>query len=70
MKQYFEDYSAQDRKWIYDLSVKVYDLVGADAVIEFAQRLAPREVHTTCEPCEMLTPTLDHACLVCGSQKE
>ncbi len=50
---------------IYDKAVELYDTKGVSAVYDYANELGLQ--YEYCEPCENETPTLDEACLVCGT---
>ena len=50
---------------IYYKAVELYVTIGVSAVCDYANELGlPYEY---CEPCENEMPTLDRACLVCGT---
>ena len=54
-----------NNKLIYDKAVELYDAIGVSAVCEYANKL--KLPYNYCTPCESHMPTLDKACLVCGS---
>ena len=55
----------REHKTIYDKAIELYDSVGVSAVCEYANKLGLPYHH--CVPCESSVPTLDKACLVCGT---
>jgi hypothetical protein len=68
-KTKFIDYGPADVRAITAAAHLLYQQGGLDAVVGFAEVLAPEEQYSYCYPCGYLTPTIGYGCLVCGTAK-
>ena len=50
---------------IHKVAFWLYERYGQDRVLEFGDLLDTPQAY--CEPCELISPYVDDACLVCGT---
>lgn len=68
--QYAEDQHGE-QVTLHNLTYAIYQGFGQDAVHAFALDIQKRGEAITwkmCQPCEVVSPINDNACLVCGNE--